>query len=42
MVKWNFEDYLAEGYKQLNDESTYVETKHSNEKSLSDLIENFF
>ena len=39
------EDYFAEGYKQLNNESTYVEVKHSNDKTLSDLIEkskNFF
>ena len=45
MVVWDREDYLAEGYKQLNDESTYVEVKHSNNKILSDLIEkinNFF
>ena len=42
---WDREDYLAEGYKQLSDESTYVEVKHSNDKTLSDLIEksnNFF
>ena len=37
------EDYFVEGYKQLNDESIYVEVKHS--KTRSDLIEksnNFF
>ena len=42
---WDQEDYLAEGYKQLIDESTYIEVKHSNDKTLSDLIEksnNFF
>ena len=33
------EDYFAEGYKQFNNESTYVEVKHSNDKTLSDLIE---
>ena len=31
MVVWDREDYLAEGYKQLNDESTYVEVKHFND-----------
>ena len=42
---WDREDYLAEGYKQLNDESIYVDIKHSTDKTLSDLIEksnNFF
>ena len=45
VVVWDREDYLAEGYKQLNDESTYVEVKHSNVKILFDLTEkskNFF
>ena len=42
MVVWDCEDYCAEGYKQLSDESTYVEVKHC-DKTLSDLIEkNFF
>ena len=42
VVVWDCEDYLAEGYKQLSDESTYVEVKHC-DKTLSDLIEkNFF
>ena len=39
MVVWDREDYLAEGYKQLIDESTYVEVKNFNDKTLSDLIE---
>ena len=45
VVVWDREDYLAEGYKQLNDESIYVNMKHSSDKTLSDLIEksnNFF
>ena len=45
VVVWDREDYLAEGYKQLNDESTYAEVKHSNVKALFDLTEkskNFF
>ena len=45
VVVWDREDYLAEGYKQLNDESIYVDIKHSTVKTLSDLIEksnNFF
>ena len=45
VVVWDREDYLAEGYKQLNDESIYVDIKHSTDKTLSDLIEksnNFF
>ena len=45
VVVWDHEDYLTEGYKQLNDESIYVDVKHSNDKTLSDLIEksnNFF
>ena len=39
VVVWDREDYLAEGYKQLNDESIYVDIKHSTDKTLSDLIE---
>ena len=39
MVVWDREGYLAEGYKQLNDESIYVDIKHSTDKTLSDLIE---
>ena len=42
---WDREDYRAELYKQVIDESTYVEVKHSNDKTLPDLIEksnNFF
>ena len=45
MVVWDREDYLAEGYKQLNDEPIYVDIKHSTDRTLSDLIEksnNFF
>ena len=45
VVVWDHEDCFTEGYKQLNDESTYTEIKHSNDKTLSDLIEksnNFF
>ena len=45
VVLWDHEDYLAEGYKQLNDESIYGDVKHSNDKTLSDPIEksnNFF
>ena len=45
VVVWDREDYLAEGYQQLNDESTYVEVKYFDDKTLSDLIEksnNFF
>ena len=45
MVVWDCEDYLAEGYKKLNDESTHHEVKHFNDKTLSDLTEknnNFF
>ena len=36
---WDREDYLAEGYKQLSDSSTYVEVKNYREKLLVDLIE---
>ena len=39
MIVWACEAYLAEGYKQLNDESTYTEVKHSNDKTLPDLTE---
>ena len=39
VVVWDREDYLAEGYKQLNDESIYVDVKYSNDKTLSDPIE---
>ena len=42
---WDREDYLAKGYKQLFDEYLYVDVKHSNDKTLSDLIaksNNFF
>ena len=39
MSGWAREDYLVEGYKQLNDESTYIEVKHSNDKTLPDLTE---
>ena len=36
---WDREDYLAEGYKQLSDTSTYVEVKKYNDKLLSQLTE---
>ena len=39
VVVWDREDYLAEGYKQLSDSSTYVEVKNYREKLLVDLIE---
>ena len=42
---WDHEHYLPEGYKQLNNESIYIDIKHSTDKTLSDLIEksnNFF
>ena len=39
VVVWDREDYLAEGYKQLNDESIYVDVQHSNDKTLTGLIE---
>ena len=45
MVERDREDYLTEGHKQLNNESIYVDAKHSNDKTLFDLIEksnNFF
>ena len=35
VVVLNREDYLAEGYKQLSDTSTYVEVKKYNDKLLS-------
>ena len=34
---WDREDYLAEGYKQLSDSSTYVEVKNYKKKVLVDL-----
>ena len=34
---WDREDYLAEGYKQLSDSSTYVEVKNYKEGALVDL-----
>ena len=37
VVVWDREDYLARGYKQLFDEYLYVDVKHSNDKTLSDL-----
>ena len=39
VVVWDREDYLAEGYKQLSDTSTYVEVKKYNYKLLSQLTE---
>ena len=35
VVVWDREDYLAEGYKQLSDTSTYTEVKKYNDKLLS-------
>ena len=34
---WDREDYLAEGYKQLSDSSTYVEAKNYKKRVLVDL-----
>ena len=45
VVVWDREDYLAAGYKPLNDESINIDIKHSTDKTLSDLTEkcnNFF
>ena len=39
VVVWDREDYLAEGYKQLCDTSTYVKVKGCNDQVLSQLIE---
>ena len=39
VVVWDREDYLAEGYKQLSDTSTYAEVKKYNYKLLSQLTE---
>ena len=39
MVVWDREDYLAENYKQLDDESIDVDVKYSSDKTLSDPIE---
>ena len=39
VVVWDREDYLAEGYKQLWDTSTYVEVKKDNDQLLSQLTE---
>ena len=36
---WDREDYLTEGYRQLSDNSTYVEVKNYKEKLLVDLTE---
>ena len=36
---WDCKDYLAEGYKQLSNSSTYVEVKNYKEKLLVDLTE---
>ena len=35
VVAWDREDYLAEGYKQLCDTSTYVEVKKYSDQLLS-------
>ena len=45
VVVWDREDYLAEGYMQLNDKSTYVEINNFKGKFLRDLTDksnNFF
>ena len=34
MVERDREDYLTEGHKQLNNESIYVDVKHSNDKKF--------
>ena len=39
VVVWDREDYLAENYKQLDDESIDVDVKYSSDKTLSDPIE---
>ena len=39
VVVWDDEYYLAEGYKRLSDNSTYVEVKNYKEKLLVDLTE---
>ena len=39
VVVWDRDDYLAEGYKQLSDNSTYVEVNNYKEKFLVDLTE---
>ena len=38
-IVWDREDYLADGYKQLSDNLTYVEVKNYKEKLLMDLTE---
>ena len=37
VVIWDREDYLAEGYKQLSDHSTYTDVEKFNQKLVSDL-----
>ena len=39
VVIWDREDYLAEGYRQLSDHSTYTDIKKFNQKLMSDLTE---
>ena len=39
VVVWARKDYLAEGYKQLSDNSTYIEVKNYKENLLVDLTE---
>ena len=39
VVIWDREDYLAKGYRQLSDHSTYTDVKKSNKKLTSDLTE---
>ena len=39
VVIWDREDYLAEGYRELSDHSTYTDIKKFNQKPLSNLTE---
>ena len=39
VVIWDREDYLAEGYRQLNDHLTYIDVMKFNQKLMSDLTE---
>ena len=39
VVIWDEEDYFAEGYRQLSDNSTYTDIKNFNTKLLSDFTE---
>ena len=39
IVVWDRNDYLAEGYKQINNSSTYIEINNFKEINLADLVE---